>query len=35
MPFVSKVMCVFLDMDKMIGQEFEKGLGDLKTLAEK
>lgn len=35
MPFVSKVMCVFMDMDKMIGVEFEKGLADLKILAEK
>lgn len=35
MPFVSKIMCVFMDMDKMIGGEFEKGLADLKTLAEK
>ncbi|MBI2385879.1 MAG: SRPBCC family protein [Elusimicrobia bacterium] len=35
MPFVSKVMYVFFDMDKMIGAEFEKGLGDLKVLAEK
>lgn len=35
MPFLSKVMCVFMDMDKMIGREFEKGLADLKALAEK
>lgn len=35
MPFLSKVICVFMNMDKMIGGEFEKGLGDLKTLAEK
>lgn len=35
MPFVSKIMCVFINMDKMIGGEFEKGLADLKTLAEK
>jgi uncharacterized protein YndB with AHSA1/START domain len=35
MPFVSKVMCVFMNMDKMIGGEFEKGLNDLKALAEK
>ena len=32
--YVSKVMCVFMDMDKMIGTDFEKGLGQLKTLAE-
>src|SRR5207253_109446 len=35
MPFLSRVMCVFMNMDKMIGVEFEKGLADLKTLAEK
>jgi uncharacterized protein YndB with AHSA1/START domain len=35
MPFVSKVMCVFMNMDEMIGAEFEKGLGDLKALVEK
>jgi len=35
MPFVSKIMCVFMNMDTMIGKEFEKGLGDLKILAEK
>lgn len=33
--FVAKIMCVFMNMDKMIGGEFEKGLADLKTLAEK
>lgn len=35
MPLVSKVMCVFMNMDKMIGAEFEKGLVDLKALVEK
>lgn len=35
MPFMSKVMCVFFSMDKMIGGEFEKGLVQLKALAEK
>jgi uncharacterized protein YndB with AHSA1/START domain len=35
MPFISKVMCVFIDMDKMIGKEFESGLASLKALAEK
>lgn len=33
-PFLTKVMCVFIDMDKMVGQEFEKGLAKLKKLAE-
>jgi len=32
---VSKVMCVFTSMDKMIGPDFERGLGALKNLAEK
>jgi hypothetical protein len=30
-----KAMCVFMDMDKMIGGNFEKGLSSLKTVAEK
>ena len=32
--YVSKVMCMFMSMDKMIGGDFEKGLANLKTLAE-
>ena len=35
MPFVSKVISVFIDMDTMIGKDFETGLGNLKTVAEK
>jgi hypothetical protein len=35
MPFISKVMCVFVDLDKMIGKDFEQGLQNLKVLAEK
>ncbi len=35
MPFLSKVMSIFVSMDKMIGNEFEKGLLQLKVLAEK
>ena len=35
MPFVSKVICVFVDMDSMVGKDFEAGLANLKTLAEK
>jgi uncharacterized protein YndB with AHSA1/START domain len=27
--FMGKVMCVFMDMDKMIGKDFEKGLAQL------
>lgn len=34
MPFMSRVMSVFVSMDKMIGNEFEKGLKQLKALAE-
>lgn len=34
MPFVSKVMSVFFDMDKMIGPDFEKGLAELKRVSE-
>lgn len=35
MPFVSKVMTVFFNMDKMIGSDFEAGLASLKSIAEK
>ena len=34
-PFMSKVMQVFMNMDSMIGKDFEIGLANLKTLAEK
>ena len=34
-PFVSKVMQVFISMDKLIGKEFESGLANLKSVAEK
>ncbi len=32
--FVSKLFCVFMDMDKMVGKDFEKGLASLRTLVE-
>ncbi|APJ04339.1 SRPBCC family protein [Silvanigrella aquatica] len=32
--FISKLFCVFIDRDKIIGSEFEKGLQNLKKLAE-
>ncbi|MBK8009184.1 MAG: SRPBCC family protein [Rhizobiales bacterium] len=35
MPFISRVMSIFMSFDKMIGNEFEKGLLQLKVLAEK
>ena len=34
-PFISKIMQVFVTMDKMIGGDFEKGLAAMKTAAEK
>jgi uncharacterized protein YndB with AHSA1/START domain len=32
--FISKAVCLFMDMDKMVGGDFEKGLADLKSVAE-
>lgn len=32
--FVSKAFCLFMDMDKMVGGDFEKGLAALKSVAE-
>ncbi len=32
--YTSKIMCVFMDMDKMIGNDFDKGLAQLKAVAE-
>jgi uncharacterized protein YndB with AHSA1/START domain len=34
-PYVAKVMSTFFNMDRMIGRDFETGLANLKTLAEK
>jgi hypothetical protein len=33
-PFVTKVMGVFFNMDKMVGKDFERGLASLKSSAE-
>jgi hypothetical protein len=33
--YISKVITVFVSMDKMIGKEFETGLANLKTIAER
>ena len=33
-PFISKLMGVFMDMDKIVGKDFEAGLQALKTNAE-
>jgi uncharacterized protein YndB with AHSA1/START domain len=35
MPFTGKVMCLFFDMDEMVGKDFEAGLANLKAAAEK
>jgi carbon monoxide dehydrogenase subunit G len=34
-PYVIKVMGIFLNMDKMVGKDFEAGLANLKTVAER
>ncbi|HYE36771.1 SRPBCC family protein [Methylocaldum sp.] len=34
-PYISKVMGLFFNMDKMIGKDFEAGLASLKAVAEK
>ena len=34
-PFIGKLMSVFIDMDRMVGKDFEAGLANLKTLTEK
>ena len=32
--FMAKAFCMFVNMDKMVGSDFEKGLASLKTIAE-
>ena len=32
--FMSKAVCMFMNMDKMVGGDFEKGLAQLKTVSE-
>jgi uncharacterized protein YndB with AHSA1/START domain len=34
-PFMSKIMQVFMNIDKMVGKDFEIGLSNLKNLTEK
>jgi hypothetical protein len=34
-PYFAKIIHLFIDMDRMVGGEFEAGLASLKTLAEK
>ena len=33
-PYMAKIMHVFINMDRMVGDDFEVGLANLKTLAE-
>jgi uncharacterized protein YndB with AHSA1/START domain len=34
-PYLAKIVHVFLDMDKLVGRDFETGLANLKAVAEK
>ena len=34
-PYLAKIIHVFIDMDRMVGKDFEAGLASLKALAEK
>ena len=34
-PYLAKIVHVFLNMDKLVGNDFEAGLANLKTVAEK
>jgi hypothetical protein len=34
-PYLAKIVHVFFNMDKMVGGDFETGLANLKTIAEK
>lgn len=34
-PYLSKLVGVFFNMDKMVGEKYEEGLASLKTIAEK
>src|SRR6266851_2657719 len=34
MPYISKLMTVFVNMDSMVGKDFESGLANLKAVAE-
>ena len=33
-PFMNKVMCLFMNMDKLVGKDFETGLANLKSHVE-
>lgn len=32
--FISKAMCLFMNMDQMVGKDFEKGLASMKSVVE-
>jgi hypothetical protein len=34
-PYIAKVMGMFVSMDRMVGKDFDAGLVNLKTVAEK
>ena len=34
-PYFAKIIHVFIDMDRMVGKDFETGLANLKSIAEK
>jgi uncharacterized protein YndB with AHSA1/START domain len=34
-PYIAKIVHVFMDVDRMVGNDFETGLANLKTLAER
>ena len=34
-PYLAKIIHLFIDMDRMVGSEFEAGLASLKAIAEK
>jgi hypothetical protein len=34
-PYIAKIMHIFFSMDSMVGKQFETGLANLKTIAEK
>jgi uncharacterized protein YndB with AHSA1/START domain len=34
-PLMAKIMTIFIDCDRMVGSQFEKGLASLKTIAER
>ena len=35
LPFIGKVMHLFLNMDRMVGKDFETGLANLKSVSER